>query len=440
MTIGFHFQSNPCSPESVFNNFSLLKKIAKKHGVDFYDETDWKNILSTENPGENPKNAEIFASVHFFKTANIFFWYEDGCLIGDCQTNIAGAGFHAAAIEWMDDFLKKTELDITIEDEADYYSRRDFERMRQECFYPWLDNLVQGIFEQFQGGDTVSDAGGDTVGNVFVGWGLKNYEPADIPKTVVTTMGRFSLQNMLKGAENIEEFANNFFIWNNPKKDAFFYRNLAVSHLWEDCRFMPKDRSDNDKKINEEILSLLDKAVALDKTIPIPISEYKELCALMDKKKRLTFSPVNYTSEFQIGFRREMIHWRLGYLLLSFPGHYLFTQERGEQDHIYYDDASENWFTYRMTALVGHSQEKFDEDLFESAVEPPETFLIQNGKVKAAFVGKIPEEKGGYYQIVAEILSDKQVTLVTVYWDNPDNKKEVMDRLRQIRAVTLEDD
>ena len=46
----------------------------------------------------------------------------------------AGAGFHAAAVRFLDELGQKRLNELLVDDETEYYNHRDFERMKREHF------------------------------------------------------------------------------------------------------------------------------------------------------------------------------------------------------------------------------------------------------------------------------------------------------------------
>ena len=58
---------------------------------------------------------------------------------GGCVSTPAGAGLHRAAAELLDSLPIQA---LTVEDETGFYRHRDFRRMKEEHFYPWLRTLV----------------------------------------------------------------------------------------------------------------------------------------------------------------------------------------------------------------------------------------------------------------------------------------------------------
>ena len=86
---------------------------------------------------------------------------------GDCQTNLVGAGFHKYAIEFIDAFQERLGKHMLIEDDTEYEGRRDFERMRKDHFYSWLQNIIE-ICHDYAGGD---------YSNLSICWDMNQYQP-----------------------------------------------------------------------------------------------------------------------------------------------------------------------------------------------------------------------------------------------------------------------
>ena len=106
-----------------------------------------------------------------------------GELQGGCMSTPAGAGLHRAAVELLDNLPI---YNLTVEDETDFYRHRDFQRMKEEHFYPWLRTLV----------DVCRRESGKGVSGMQLCWDLEQYAPEDIPDTVITPMGRFRLSEL----------------------------------------------------------------------------------------------------------------------------------------------------------------------------------------------------------------------------------------------------
>ena len=107
---------------------------------------------------------------------------------GQCVSTPAGAGLHRAAVELLDNLPIHT---LSVEDETGFYRHRDFQRMKEEHFYPWLRTLVEVCRRE----------SGKGVSGMQLCWDLEQYAPEDIPDTVVTPMGRFRLRELVHTIE-----------------------------------------------------------------------------------------------------------------------------------------------------------------------------------------------------------------------------------------------
>ena len=200
---------------------------------------------------------------------------------GECTSSLAGAGFHAAAVRFVEELTRETEMEIILSDETGYGDDHDFDRMREEHFL-WLAEesgfCMPGAEEQWP--EAVSFG---------LCWDLDQYTPEEVPGTVFTPFGRFSIQKIVGWVEQEElsPFAKEFFIWNEPGRDAGYYRNTALSLMWEECYFMPGSRSGRDRRINDRIIDDLERSLLLDRSLPFPAEEYITLCRLNERSRSL---------------------------------------------------------------------------------------------------------------------------------------------------------
>ena len=109
---------------------------------------------------------------------------------GGCVSTPAGPGLHRAAVELVDALPIRG---LRVEDETGFFQTRDFLRMREEHFYPWLRTLV----------DICRQESGKGACGMRLCWDLEQYAPQDIPDTVVTPMGRFRLAELVELVEQI---------------------------------------------------------------------------------------------------------------------------------------------------------------------------------------------------------------------------------------------
>lgn len=361
--------------------------------------------------GYHAEHDESATRVSFCKLGDLFLNYQyEGkentddtvSVTGECQTNLLGPGFHKAAITFIDKLQQATDTRFEVEDETEYYTERDFEAMKKNHFHKWLAKLFEVIHEQETKGDK----------SLCMCWDLYNsYDPTSEDGVVISPFGSFRLAEVISRIEKegIEPLANELFIWNNPEQDAHFHRGLALHALWEDCYFMPSERSEEDTRINGYIINELEIAALLDPSIPFPKKEYEELCRLHGCKPIPTEGMPAYETEFAIGYRRGIVKYKVGSICFSLPGSYLRDTDEGTL--VYYDGLEENWHTVRCTGYSAKEEPKFldmDEEIIEEGT-------FDGGKYRLYDMGedRDSEEEEPYYGYSCHALCQDQYTLFT---------------------------
>ena len=361
--------------------------------------------------GYNAEHDESSSTVSFCRLGDLFLNYQhegegntDNVISvnGDCQTNMLGPGFHKAAIEFIDRLQQATGTRFEVEDETDYYTERDFEAMKKKHFHKWLAKLFEIIQEQEDKGST----------SLSICWDLNKYYPQSDSGIVISPLGSFRLSEVIRRIreEGIESFADDFFIWNNPERDARFHRGLALNAMWEDCYFMPSERSEEDARINGYIISELETAASLDPSLPFPKKEYEELCRLHGCTPVPTDGIPTYETEFAIGYRRGIINHKVGRIRFSLPGSYLEDTDYGTL--VYYDAAADNWHTVRCTGYSTNGEPDFL-DVEEEMIEERE---FDGGKYRLydMGIGQDSEDEEPYPVYSCHALCSNQYTLFTL--------------------------
>lgn len=361
--------------------------------------------------GYNAEHDESSSTVSFCRLGDLFLNYQhegegntDNVISvnGDCQTNMLGPGFHKAAIEFIDRLQQATGTRFEVEDETDYYTERDFEAMKKKHFHKWLAKLFEIIQEQEDKGST----------SLSICWDLNKYYPQSDSGIVISPLGSFRLSEVIRRIreEGIESFADDFFIWNNPERDARFHRGLALNAMWEDCYFMPSERSEEDARINGYIISELETAASLDPSLPFPKKEYEELCRLHGCTPVPTDGIPTYETEFAIGYRRGIINHKVGRIRFSLPGSYLEDTDDGTL--VYYDAAADNWHTVRCTGYSTNGEPDFL-DVEEEMIEERE---FDGGKYRLydMGIGQDSEDEEPYPVYSCHALCSNQYTLFTL--------------------------
>lgn len=361
--------------------------------------------------GYNAEHDESSSTVSFCRLGDLFLNYQhegegntDNVISvnGDCQTNMLGPGFHKAAIEFIDRLQQAIGTRFEVEDETDYYTERDFEAMKKKHFHKWLAKLFEIIQEQEDKGSK----------SLLFCWDLNKYYPQSDSGIVISPLGSFRLSEVIRRIreEGIESFADDFFIWNNPERDARFHRGLALNAMWEDCYFMPSERSEEDARINGYIISELETAASLDPSLPFPKKEYEELCRLHGCTPVPTDGMPTYETEFTIGYRRGIVNHKVGRIRFSLPGSYLEDTDDGTL--VYYDAAADNWHTVRCTGYSTNGEPDFL-DVEEEMIEERE---FDGGKYRLYDMGtgQDSEDEEPYPVYSCHALCSNQYTLFTL--------------------------
>lgn len=362
--------------------------------------------------GYHAEHDESATRVSFCKLGDLFLNYQyEGkentddtvSVTGECQTNLLGPGFHKAAITFIDKLQQATDTRFEVEDETEYYTERDFEAMKKNHFHKWLAKLFEVIHEQETKGDK----------SLCMCWDLYNsYYPTSEDGVVISPFGSFRLAEVISRIEKegIEPLANELFIWNNPEQDAHFHRGLALHALWEDCYFMPSERSEEDARINGYIISELETAASLDPSLPFPKKEYEELCRLHGCTPVPTDGIPTYETEFTIGYRRGIVNHKVGRIRFSLPGSYL--EDTDDDTLVYYDAAADNWHTVRCTGYSTNGEPDFL-DVEEEMIEERE---FDGGKYRLYDMGtgQDSEDEEPYPVYSCHALCSNQYTLFTL--------------------------
>lgn len=361
--------------------------------------------------GYNAEHDESSSTVSFCRLGDLFLNYQhegegntDNVISvnGDCQTNMLGPGFHKAAIEFIDRLQQATRTRFEVEDETDYYTERDFEAMKKKHFHKWLAKLFEIIQEQNNKGST----------SLLFCWDINKYYPQSDNGIVISPLGSFRLSEVVRRIreEGIESFADDFFIWNNSERDARFHRGMALNAMWEDCYFMPSERSEEDARINGYIISELETTASLDPSLPFPKKEYEELCRLHGCVPVPTDGIPPYETEFAIGYRRGIVNHKVEKIRFSLPGSYL--EDTDEGTLVYYDAAADNWHTVRCTGYSTDGEPDFL-DVEEEMIEERE---FDGGKYRLYDMGidQDSEDEEPYPVYSCHALCPNQYTLFTL--------------------------
>lgn len=366
------------------------------------------NKLATESSYEIACD-DSRAIVQFCKMGTLYLTYERSkgifrdsiSISGYCQTNLLGPGFHKAVVDFIDNLQKDTDNSMDIEDDTEYYSERDFEKLKTQHFHKWLYNTLELLHKQETKGAHAQS----------LCWDSSQYDPPAEKGVVISPLGSFRIADIVSQIKNegIASFANEFFIWNNPEQDARFHRGSALHAMWVDCYFMPSLRSEEDAHINGYIIGELEKAASLDPSLPFPQKEYKELCQLHGCTPIATDNIPIYRNEFVIGYRRNEVIYKVGNVQFNMHGNYLKSMDEGSI--VFHDDLAQDWHTIRCVAYSTDDEFQYQMDgkmISDGVFDNGKYYLYDMGLTQDA------EDEAPYITYSCHVLSKNQFTLFTI--------------------------
>ena len=322
-------------------------------------------------------------------------------LVGHCCTTPAGPGFHKEAVELADEITDLNGYDFHIEDETGFYGNNDFGSLRNNYFLPWLRGILS-LCRRQKDGEYLSLA---------VGWDDEVYLPSDRKGLLITPLGFFNISSLLarlKHPGGLEGFADEFFVWPHEERDALFYRNSALNALWEDCCFMPSERSAEDKETNAFILDNLEQAARLDSHLPFPKEEYLKLCECADCEPIDLSGLPELQTDYPIGYRKGELIYRLGNLEFRLPGQFIFFEKNGT--HGYEDRAGNDW--HKVTVLAYSYEDGELGYLEEEGGILVEERIFEDGECRLYDLGRSKQEDGYVCQL--QVLTDHQISLFSI--------------------------
>ena len=265
------------------------------------------------------------------------------------------------------------------------------------------------------------------------------YIPERQEGKLITHIRSFSYKE-LKGMANSGmsvAFARDFFVWNEVEKDAWFYRNSAMVLLNQFCCFMPSDRSEQDREVNETIIDLLEKALTMDRRIPFPKKEYLEVCGLHHHAPMDIEDAVSFHEENAIGCRKHLVYRKIGNMSFGIPGNFLYDDgDPGIMDH-YFDGMLYGGHDYYIYAAVFEGrQAEFKSQWFEQGkVEETVDFNMGEARVRTAFYE--PEEIKGetIYAMSAQVLYKEQRMNINIISRKPGEKEWALSLIKNIKIT-----
>ena len=347
-------------------------------------------------------------------------------LSGSAQTNTAGAGFHAALVDFLCDLGDNTGMDMKIGDPTNYHLHKNFRRLKEEHMYAWLKSVLRMPLER-----PVPPT------QYCMGYNISGFIPENIGGTIVTSMGRFSIASLKKrlAEKGLDDLANDFFVWNNYEKDARYSRNNAVYLLNMICCFKPSSRSEYDKNVNGAIINHLEAALKKDRTIPFPKAEYLEICELDGHEPLDTSDVPEMEHDYPFGYKKNDVCYRVGDLNFMLPGSFLSAPDRESGCMIYTNGDKDDRVTVRVKAVKGKEKPELDSEIFKDCTGPAVDFDCGAGRCRMGFMKSSDEKGKEFFTTVALVVCGYQASIVSISYADGERRKWAESTVRRMNAL-----
>lgn len=331
-------------------------------------------------------------------------------------TSLVGAGYHAYICELFQKIIDQGPVYLAIDDECEYLEDHDFDRIRDNYFYGYLHLLLTNM--KAMGEDE----------EATYAWDERSYLPLAKPGKVITPMGYIDPVEVAH--LTIDEAADQFFIWNHLEKNAVFFRNSALSSLWNECLFETSPLSEAKMGVARMICEALEKSHELDMQLKQPQHEYELLCKLLNRKIKMQAENVY---EEKIGYRRDHLlyaygNWLIyetGYALQSFDGNTMILKR--------HDATSLEWqSTMKVTGYMSNTTINEFADSFVSRSDAIDEFEWQEENIRC---------KGMIYQcndetsstiLQAQLLCKSETLMITMELTDLSQQERAMEQLHLI--------
>lgn len=302
------------------------------------------------------------------------------------QTNVAGPGFHAYVCSFIDHLKEQSFIDLDVVDETLYYEQRNFEDLKYRQFYPWLELIL----------DQIEMAPYDEH-SAYINWSRDEYVPADKSHHMISTLGYLPLRDVHE--YEIEEVAQRIFIWNEAQRDAYYYRNCAISLLWKACFFTYSNMNEDTIKSANAILDYMETAYDCDDQIALPLDAYHVLCEAIHRQPVLIHT--NFMPSDAIGYRKEPIFYPFREWEICVDGCCEKSYDASTQTLHFmapYQEAGDPWvWLIQVNAYQAEHCEPTFSNIFDSA----DVFCEQrdDGMIKG-----IVQKQPDYYQLIVQYI------------------------------------
>lgn len=346
--------------------------------------------------------------------------FENYYVVLKTNTALVGPGYYVAVCELFENIQKASSIYLSIDDECGYLEDHDFNRIKENYFYPYMDTMMDS-FSRMSESDEATYA-----------WDNKSYLPLAKEKSVITPLGYIHAYEC--SMMRVEEACERYYIWNEIEKDAVFYRNSALVSLWCDCLFEKSGYDEKSLGIAKSICSALEIAHKLDKELPLPVDEYQLLCKVLNQPIQI-FNVEQYPRG-DIGYRKNHIFyvygsWFIyfsGLAIQSFDGHTMTLELKNEE---------ETCITMKITGYK--NDEKMDFAYrYLNRVDSLDNVDFESDQIHVKSVlHELNDENHSLY-VQAQCIKDKEMLMINAECSDMSYYQQILTTLENIQMIEFE--
>ncbi len=429
-------------------DFIVRTVFARKRATLGHDKI-FKAILATLNDSRvNPialfseyniiNSKSLVYSFHPAADPVYFDFEEDNQLKVSINTGSLGAGYHAFFVSILDRLAKRLDIlwteDEEIPDKTLYFSTRNFDDLKL-FFATSLKHYSENLINHFNKGFS----------NFMLSmpYGYPLIEKDFFALSPLGYWGKsFFLDITNSVDDDLLEFADEFFIWENSSMDASFWFKSALSMIWLYYPFRsPIDSLEED--LYRKILYSFEMAYKSDTSFAYPWAIWRDIANYIDddimikeiqarKPERVLSSQIN-----EIGFRSEFGRSILsaGFSIVmpmsmtKYRNHKTLIEFKNDKLYIAFEVYS---FEEENTEAIMEYIIRQIEDINDETTKEVK-FDIENNSFKTSLYEKYLDT-GDYMLVLA--LSSSKIALLAWFTYEDESMKEAC--LSYIKSITLE--
>ena len=335
------------------------------------------------------------------------------------NTALVGPGYHVAVCKLFKQIQEAGSIYLALDDECEYLEDEDFERIKENYFYPYMDQLMES-FSKMKDEDEATYA-----------WDNKAYLPLAKEKSVITPLGYIHAHEC---HARTEDACQKYFIWNSIEKDAYFYRNSALVSLWCDCLFEKSIYDEKALSIAKSICNALEMAHQLDKTLALPVDEYQLLCKLLHRPIQI-FDVDQYPSG-DIGYRKHKIFYVYGNWFIYFDGLAIQTMD---QNTMILDLKDEELSSITMKITGYKNKEKmYFAYRYLNSVDALDNIDYENENVHVKGVLHQLNDENNTLYLQAQCISGNEMLMMNVECNDMSAYQQVLQTIENIQMIQFE--